>query len=133
MELTTLLCEEDMKRNARKEKKTRICFKTKIPFNAATLSLHSTSKQAINSIYIYRKRERGRERACLNDCEKWIQQTTNPIYNFPFRPCTLHRRANPHLQKRMAGASYIPGQKKISEETQNVLWCFHMCCGVFHN
>jgi hypothetical protein len=24
-------------------------------------------------------------------------------------------------------------QKKISEETQNVLWCFHMCCGVFHN
>jgi hypothetical protein len=80
-------------------------------------------KQAINSIYIYRKRERGRERACTNDSEKWIQQTTNPIYNSPFRPCTLHRRANPHLQKRMAGASYIPGhqKKKMGDQTEKNL------------
>jgi len=124
MELKTLLCEEDMKRNARKEKKKRICFKTKIPFNAATLSF-SCTPQASNQFHLYlqEKRERERERACTNDSEKWIQQTTNPIYNSPFRPCTLHRRANPHLQKRMAGASYIPGhqKKKMGDQTEKNL------------
>jgi hypothetical protein len=50
-----------MKRNARKEKKKRICFKTKIPFNAATLSFPCTpqaSKRSIPCISTGKERER---------------------------------------------------------------------------
>jgi hypothetical protein len=80
-------------------------------------------KQASNQFHLYLQEKRERERACMNDYEKWIQQTTNPIYNSLLPPSTLHRRANPHLQKRMAGASYMHAhqKKKMEDQTEKNL------------
>jgi hypothetical protein len=52
-----------MKRNARKEKIFVFLLQNQNPIQCSNslFFLHSTSKQAINSIYIYRKRDRERE------------------------------------------------------------------------
>jgi uncharacterized protein (DUF849 family) len=52
-----------------------------------------------------------------------------------FPPCTFHRRANPHLQKRMAGATYMHAHQKKENGRPNrkkSLKKHKMCCGVFH-
>jgi hypothetical protein len=111
------------------------CFKTKIPFNAATLSFSCTpqaNKQSIPSISTGRETER--ERACLNDYEKWIQQTTNSIYNSLLPPLHIPQKSkspSPEENGRSNIHACTPKkrkwetkQKKISKETQNVLWCF---------
>ncbi len=134
MDLTTLSVwrRHEEKCKKRKEKKNLLQNQNPIQCCNSLFFLHSTSKQAINSIYIYRKREREREHARM--IMKMDPANNKSHLQLPFSPLhTPQKSKSPSPEEN--GRSNIHActppkkkwetkQKKISKETQNVLWCF---------
>lgn len=129
------LCEEDMKRNARKEKNLFFLASKLNSHSMLQLSLFpALHKQASNQFHLYLQEERERERESMREWLR-IQQTTKSHLQLPFSPLHIPQKSkspSPEENGRSNIHACTPKKENERSNRKKSSKKHEMCCGVFH-